>query len=200
MTPEPAISRPAAFLDRDGTIIMERDYLADPDGVELIPGAINAIQLLNRWGYWVFGVSNQSGVGRGYFDRDAVDAVNDRIIELFAGEKAFINRIYYCPHHPGTDDTGPACDCRKPSPGLIHQAMHDYPVDLSRSFVAGDRQSDIDLGRGVGIPTALVLTGYGREQRRQLQESDGPDLVGGDLLEVVQQVGEMFGLSGASNI
>ncbi|MBD3299119.1 MAG: HAD-IIIA family hydrolase [candidate division Zixibacteria bacterium] len=200
MTPEPAISRPAAFLDRDGTIIEEREYLSDPDGVELIPGAINGIQLLNQWGYWVFGVSNQSGVGRGYFDRDAVDAVNVRIIERFADEKAFINRIYYCPHQPSSDGSGSVCDCRKPSPGLIHQAMHDYPVDLSRSFVAGDRQSDIDLGRGVGIPTALVLTGYGREQQRQLPESNGPDLVGDNLLTVVEQIGKMFGLSGASNI
>jgi histidinol-phosphate phosphatase family protein len=180
--------RPAAFLDRDGTIIVEREYLADPDGVAILPRAASAIRLLNEWGFWVFGVSNQSGVARGYFTEDSVNAVNERVIELLAEEGAYINRIYYCPHHPDTPGGGP-CDCRKPAPGLIHQAMHDYPVDLSRSFVVGDRICDVALAKGVGIRGGMVLTGYGRFEQSLLSEDVNADVVADDLLAVVEALG-----------
>ncbi|GAB4320786.1 MAG: D-glycero-beta-D-manno-heptose 1,7-bisphosphate 7-phosphatase [Candidatus Zixiibacteriota bacterium] len=195
MTHSALITRPAAFLDRDGTMIEDREYLSDPEGVRLIPGAVEAIRKLNEWGFWVLGVSNQSGVARGYFDASAVDGVNARVLELFADHKAYINRIYYCPHYNNDDPGSPVCDCRKPLPGLVHRAMHDYPIDLSRSFVAGDRRSDIDLGRGIGVPAALVLTGYGREEQRRIPDQAAPDIVGDDLLAVVREIGRLFGLS-----
>ena len=189
--------RPAAFLDRDGTIIEERHFLADPDGVTPLPRSAQAIRLLNQWGFWVFGVSNQSGVARGYFGERDVEAVNERVLAVFAAAEAYINRIYYCPHYPGAHanpDDG-RCACRKPAPGMIRQAMHDYPVDLSRSFVVGDRVADVLLGKAVGVPGVLVLTGYGQIERSKFDPAITPDYTGGDLLDAVLWHGANLGFN-----
>lgn len=192
---ESTILRPAAFLDRDGTMIVERDFLGDPDEVEILPGVVEAIQLLNQWGYWVIGVSNQSGVARGYFSTTDVDAVNERIIELLAAQKAYINRIYYCPHHPdiASARNEAACDCRKPAPGMVQRALGDYPIDLTGSFVAGDSIVDIGLARNAGIPGLLVLTGYGVRERELLTPELTPDVIADDLLTAVGWFGKKTG-------
>ncbi len=189
------LKRPAAFLDRDGTMIVERDFLGDPDGVELLPGAAEAIRLLNQWGFWVIGVSNQSGVERGYFGNGDVEAVNERTIEQLAAQRAYVNRIYYCPHQP---DIARArheepCDCRKPSPGMIHRALNDYPIDLTDSFVAGDSTVDIGLARSVGIPGLMVLTGYGMRERELFVPNQMPDVIADNLLAAVQWYGQKTG-------
>lgn len=189
------IRRPAAFLDRDGTMIIERDFLGNPDEVEILPGVVEAIRLLNQWGYWVIGVSNQSGVVRGYFGTSDVDAVNERIIELLAAQKAYVNRIYYCPHHPeiAAARNEAACDCRKPAPGMIQRALGDYPIDLAGSFVVGDSIVDIGLARNVGIPGLLALTGYGARERELLTPDLTPDVIADDLLAAVRWVGKKMG-------
>ena len=107
---------PAVFLDRDGTIIVEKDFLGDPAGIELLPRAVEAIKMLNERGYIVISVSNQSGVARGYYGEDAVRAVNDRLLEMLKERGAIVDEIYYCPHHPHADDPGyrQSCECRKP--------------------------------------------------------------------------------------
>lgn len=196
MTP-PTVARPAAFLDRDGTLIVEHGFLCDPEKVELIPGAAEAVRRLNQWGYWVIGVSNQSGVARGYYSTDAVEAVNRRIIDEFARAGAAIDRIYYCPHYVGGQEleATPRCGCRKPAPGMIEQAAHEFPIDLAASFVVGDRVCDIALARTVGIPGILVLTGYGRQEQGLLGLSDAPVLVAADLHKAVEWWGERNGLS-----
>jgi histidinol-phosphate phosphatase family protein len=189
------ILRPAAFLDRDGTLIVECDFLGDPDEVEILPGVVEAIQLLNQWGYWVIGVSNQSGVARGYFGTSDVDAVNERIIELLAAQKAYVNRIYYCPHHPDiaiTHDEA-ACDCRKPAPGMIQRALGDYPIDLTGSFVVGDSIVDIGLAHNAGIPGLLALTGYGARERELLTPDMTPEVIAEDLLAAVRWFGKKTG-------
>ena len=188
--------RPAAFLDRDGTVIVEREYLGDPGGVEIMPSVAEAIQLLNQWGFWVFGVSNQSGIARGYYGPADVDAVNQRVIDDLAAQGARLDRLYYCPHLPeisrarGEDP----CECRKPSPGMIHQAQRDFPIDMTRSFVVGDQLCDIGLARSAGVPGILVLTGFGQGERQRFTGAEAPDFIAGDLLAAVQWQGRALGL------
>lgn len=195
-SPRSDTPRPAAFLDRDGTIIVEREFLGDPEGVDVMPGVARAIQMLNEWGFWVIGVSNQSGIARGYYGPTEVDAVNRRVIDDLAAQGARLDRIYYCSHLPeiscarGED----LCACRKPAPGMIEWAQRDFAIDMSRSFVVGDKPSDIGLARSVGIPGILVLTGFGQGTRRQLGEKDMPDFIADDLLAAVRWQGRALGL------
>jgi len=196
MTPV-AGTRPAAFLDRDGTLIVEQGFLGDPKRVELLPGVAEAVRRLNDWGFWVIGISNQSGVARGYYGTDAVEAVNQRIIAEFARAGAAIDRIYYCPHYVADDErsTEPSCDCRKPAPGMIVQARREFPIDLAASFVIGDRVCDVALAQNVGIPGILVLTGYGREEQKLLQPPASPVLVAENLRDAVEWWGKRAGLA-----
>lgn len=188
--------RPAAFLDRDGTIIVEHGFLGDPAGVEILPGSAEAIRMLNDWGFWVIGVSNQSGIARGYYGPAEVDAVNRRVIDALAAKGARLDRIYYCSHHPefprvpGED----LCECRKPSPGMIKWAKRDFPIDMSRSFVVGDQLSDVGLARASGIPGILVMTGFGTGERVKLNKSDMPDFIADNLLAAVTWRGRVLGL------
>ncbi len=166
--------RPAVFLDRDGTLIAERHYLSRPEQVELLPGAAEGVRRMNEAGLRVFLASNQSGVGRGYFSLEQLGAVHDRMTELLRAEGARLDAIYVCPHHP--DET---CDCRKPAPGMIEQAVREYGVSPQHSFVVGDKPCDIDLGAGVGATTILVRTGYGAQYEQD--PACRPRFVGDDL-------------------
>src|SRR5690606_12501024 len=154
--------RPAVFLDRDGTIVVERYYLADPDGVELVPGAASALRSLAAAGYALVVVTNQSGIARGLYGEEEFRAVQRRIEDLLERDGVRLDGVYHCPHHP--DYTGP-CDCRKPAPGLFRRAARELGFDLARSICIGDRLKDVvparDLGCAGGI---LVRTGYGEEQ------------------------------------
>jgi D-glycero-D-manno-heptose 1,7-bisphosphate phosphatase len=181
-------AHPAAFLDRDGTMIVEHGFLSDPEGVEPLPGAIDAIRQLNEWGYLVFGVTNQSGVARGYFGEDAVRAVNRRVIEVFAASGARIDAIYYCPHYPMPGNV--ECDCRKPKRGMIDQAMRDFAIDLSRSFTVGDRLCDVKLGETIGRPGLLVLTGFGHQELADWSDPSRPDHVAASLRDAVRWWGQ----------
>ncbi|MBI5869301.1 MAG: HAD family hydrolase [candidate division Zixibacteria bacterium] len=189
------IHRPAAFLDRDGTLIVERDFLGDPDGVQILPGVPEAIRLLNAWGYWVIGVSNQSGIARGYYGTKEVEAVNERVIETLAKENAYLNRIYYCPHLPEISiaRNEPVCNCRKPATGMIEHAGKDYPIDHKGSFVAGDRVLDIGLAHNAKLPGLLVLTGYGLREQELFGADDAPDVIADDLLTAVRWFGRKMG-------
>ena len=132
--------RPAAFLDRDGTLIEDRDYLGDPDGVVLLPGVAPALQRLNEAGIAVVVVTNQSGIGRGLITVADYEAVRARLDELLAAEGARIDASYYCPHHP--DFTGP-CQCRKPQREMYDRAIKDLDLDARHSVFAGDRWRDV---------------------------------------------------------
>ncbi len=155
--------RPAGFLDRDGTVMVERDYLADPAGVELLPGAVAGLLALRRAGYALVLVSNQSGIARGLFGVEVYQAVQARLEQLLRDHGLALDGAYFCPHHP--DFTGP-CDCRKPAPGLYRRAAADLGLDLARSLFIGDKLSDILAASTFGGTGILVRTGYGREQER----------------------------------
>ena len=156
-------ARPAVFLDRDGVLIEDSHYLGSPDRVRLIRGSAEAVAALNRAGWPVVVVTNQSGVARGLFPPEAVDAVHDRLAELLRGFDARIDAFYACPHHPEAEVTAyrVECDCRKPRPGMLRAAAAELGLDLARSWVVGDRVSDLEAGAAVGARTVLVRTGYG---------------------------------------
>jgi len=145
--------RPAVFLDRDGTIVHDPDYLRNPDDVELLPGAARAIARLNARGLPVIVVTNQSGIARGLFTHDDYDVVRLRLDELLAAQGAHVDASYYCPHHP--DYTG-ACDCRKPGTLLYRQAAASHAIDLACSVFVGDRWRDVAPALELGGRGILV--------------------------------------------
>jgi histidinol-phosphate phosphatase family protein len=153
-----AASVRVAFLDRDGTIMVDRDYLSDPAGVELLPGAAEGLRLLCDRGIRLVVVSNQSGVGSGRISPEQLAQVNARLTELLGAEGVLLNGTYCCIHR---SDAG--CDCRKPLPGLALQAASDLGLDPSRGIVVGDKPADIGLARALGIPSFLTTTGSGSE-------------------------------------
>lgn len=159
---EPAVARergPVLFLDRDGVVVVERDYLSDPALVTLVPGAAEAMARAHAAGYALAGVSNQSGIGRGLFTSDDFAAVMTRIDELLAAVGVAFDGFYYCPHGP---DEG--CICRKPRPGLLDEAAARLPFDPARSWLVGDKESDIRLARSADLGAVLVRTGHGSDE------------------------------------
>lgn len=152
------IGTSAIFLDRDGTIIVDKHYLCDPAGVELEQGAVAGLKALANMGYALVVVSNQSGIARGRFTAQDAIAVNARVAELLAEEGISILDWYFCPHVAEDD-----CSCRKPRPGMIDRAAHEHGLDPSHSFVVGDKLSDLELADAVGATGFLVETGEGAE-------------------------------------
>jgi D-glycero-D-manno-heptose 1,7-bisphosphate phosphatase len=159
--------RPAVFVDRDGTIIREREYLADPAGVELLPGAAEGLAALTSAGFAVVIITNQSGIARGYFDEEAYRAVQDRVETELARRGAPVLASYHCPHHPAY--TGP-CDCRKPGNALFRLAAREHGLDLGASAFVGDRLRDVQPARSVGGVAVLVRTGYGGQEAGEAPE------------------------------
>lgn len=150
--------RQFVVLDRDGTIIVERHYLSDPLEIEFLPGAVKGLRQMGSMGLGLVVLTNQSAVGRGFFDEAHLDLIHGRLCTLLKAEGIRLERIYFCPHRP---DTG--CPCRKPQPGLIERAAKELDFDLEASFVIGDKAADIEMGRRVRATTFLVRTGYGAE-------------------------------------
>lgn len=144
----------AVFLDRDGTIAKDVPYCSRPEDFELLPGAGTAIRLLNERGLKVIIITNQSGIARGYFTEEVLERIHHKMRRDLERFGAHIDAIYYCPHHP--DD---GCQCRKPKPGLIHQAARDHGVELSKSFFIGDKPLDIEAGHSAGCKVVLISDG-----------------------------------------
>ncbi|HEX7392883.1 MAG TPA: HAD family hydrolase [Thermoplasmata archaeon] len=144
-------SKFAVFVDRDGTIVFDKHYLADPDGLELIPTVAEGIAKLNRAGIPVIVVTNQSGVARGRFTEDKLREIHARLERMLKEKGARIDDIFYCPHMP---DAG--CECRKPAPGMLLRAKERHNIDLANSFVIGDRMLDVEMAHKVGALVALV--------------------------------------------
>jgi len=170
------MARRFVLLDRDGTLNVERHYLADPGRLELLPGVPEALRRLRGAGLGLVVLTNQSGVGRGYFDRAAVDRVHDRLHELLAEAGVALDGIYVCPHGP--DD---GCACRKPDVGLALAAAAEHDFDPAAAVVVGDKAADVHLGRNLGATAVLVRTGYGEVTLRD--EAVSADFVAADLLD-----------------
>ncbi|MCB9887252.1 MAG: HAD-IIIA family hydrolase [Planctomycetes bacterium] len=167
-------ARRLLVVDRDGTLIVERHYLSDPAAVELLPGVVEGLRRFQQHGYQIAIVSNQSGVGRGYFDEAAMHAVNDEVLQQLAICGVHVANVWCCTHRP---DEG--CACRKPAPDLLDAALQAAGCAPARCLVVGDKACDVDLGRRRGARTALVRTGYGRQT--ELERGCEPDVVVDDL-------------------
>jgi len=178
--------RPAVFLDRDGTINVEKDYLHRVEDFEFIPGAPEAIRSLNDAGFLVVVVTNQSGVARGLYSEEDVVRLHDHLRRVLQTFGAAVDAFYYCPHHPehGTGDYAVPCTCRKPEPGMLRQAAEDLCIDLKKSWIIGDKLADVEAGQAVGCRAILVETGYGRSEREKLR--DDRAMVCGDIRAAVE--------------
>lgn len=178
----------AVFLDRDGTINVEKNYLYRPEDFEFITNAPEAIALLNRHDYLVIVVSNQAGVARGYYGEDDVRALHCYLNEELKQYGAHIDAFYYCPHHPeaGIGKYKVQCHCRKPETGMLEQACRDFPIDATASWMIGDNRGDILAGNRFGLKTVLVKTGYGR---RLIEEGfDSSDYTAEDLFAAANMI------------
>ncbi len=173
--------RAVVYLDRDGTINEDVGYIGDPDRIRLLEGAARAIRRLNTEGVKVIVITNQSGVARGLYTEDELDEVNRRLVGLLEAEGAHLDGVYYCPHHP--DD---GCGCRKPEAGLVKKAAAEHGLSALRSYVVGDKASDIELAANIGAEGILVLTGMGKGQLEGLRRR--PAFIARDLGEAVDWI------------
>lgn len=186
------MSRPGIFMDRDGTLSHEVGYVNHPSRFRLYPWAVDAVRAINEAGWLAVVITNQAGVARGYFPESVFQEVQGRLVgEVEAGGARF-DAVYACLHHP---DVGEApyradCDCRKPRPGMLRRAERELGADLARSWVIGDRHSDLALAWNVGARGALVKTGYGLGELSYVAPGwpRQPDLVAENLLEAVESI------------
>lgn len=170
--------KPVLFLDRDGTINVEVNYLSDPGDFRLLPGAAEAVRAMNDAGWAVVVVTNQSGVGRGYFTGETVAAIHRRMADELAACGARVDAVYVCPHHPAE-----GCNCRKPNATLYRQALVDLGLTGAPCAAVGDKLTDLEPGRALGCRTILVETGHGPEEAaRPNMRAFGPDAILPDLL------------------
>lgn len=168
----------AVFFDRDGTLIYDYGYLADPAKVRPYKCAGAALQQLQQAGYHFFIVSNQSGIGRGYFTAKEAEAVNRRLCQLLRPIR--FDKIVFCPHAPNEN-----CSCRKPLPLLGQQLIKEYHIDPTHSFMIGDKKSDVDFGHSLGFKSILVQTANGKKHLKKYPQLK-PDFVATDLLRAAR--------------
>jgi D-glycero-D-manno-heptose 1,7-bisphosphate phosphatase len=193
------MSRPAVFLDRDGTMIEDSGYLNRVEDIAPFPWMVDAVRALNRAELPVIVVTNQSGIARGILTEDRLAEIHARIDDLLRAGGASVTAYYYCPHHP--DGTvarfSQVCDCRKPAPGLIARAVADLDLDLARSFVVGDKWIDVALARTVGAKGVLVRTGYGAGEEKHPAPGVAAHAIVDNLAAAVSWVIREFNLQSA---
>ncbi|HUS12061.1 MAG TPA: HAD family hydrolase [Pyrinomonadaceae bacterium] len=186
------MKRRAVFMDRDGTISEEVGYINHPSRFRLFAFAAAAIKQLNENGWLAIVITNQAGVARGYFTEQMIETVHADMRKQVDEAGGRIDAIYYCAHHPSVGEPPYRfdCDCRKPKPGLITRAAEDFNIDLGRSWMIGDRYSDVELARNAGVKSMLVMSGYGRGEWENQRASwtEQPDLVAENLLEGVRAI------------
>ena len=181
----------AVFIDRDGTLNVEKDYLYKISDFEFVPGAPDAVRLLNEHGFKVIVISNQSGIARGFYTPNDVHLLHDHIQRELRKEKAHIDAFFYCPHHPegAIEEFRKDCECRKPKPGMILKAVEKFKLDLEDCFVVGDHLSDVKLKAELPIKAILVLTGHGQKALTELTTKNiQPDMIVENLLEAAKKI------------
>lgn len=173
------------ILDRDGTLIVERNYLSDPEEVALLPGVSTGLKIMKKLGLGLIVVTNQSAIGRGIINKSRLDEIHQKMCLLLNFEGISLDGIYYCPHKP--ED---GCTCRKPDTALLKLAADEHGFEMKDCFVIGDKACDVELGKRVDAKTILVRTGYGTEveQSRNAQ----PDFIVNDLIEAAKIVENIY--------
>ncbi|WP_027338959.1 D-glycero-alpha-D-manno-heptose-1,7-bisphosphate 7-phosphatase [Halonatronum saccharophilum] len=180
------------FMDRDGTVSKEIGYVNHPARYELLPRTSLAIKRLNQKGIKAILATNQAGVARGYFEEEMIGRVHGKLEALLEADGAYLDEIYYCHHHPrvGEGKFKKDCNCRKPKTGMLDQGAEELDLDLKKSYMIGDKISDVEVGHKVGAKGILVLTGYGmgayKEERDSWQVE--PDYIAEDLLDAVEWI------------
>ena len=169
----------AVFLDRDGTVCEDVNYLSRAEDLSLFPFAAEAVKLLNQTPFLVILITNQSGIARGFFGQDDLYSIHQKLEYELAASGAKLDAIYFCPHN--ADDN---CVCRKPNTGMINCALNDFEINIENSWIIGDKAIDVETGFNAGAKTALVLTGYGRKEAESLSKE--PDLVAENLLDAAK--------------
>jgi D-glycero-D-manno-heptose 1,7-bisphosphate phosphatase len=186
-------SNRAVFLDRDGTIIEETHHLSRASELKLINGAAEGIKLLKNSGFKIILITNQSAVARGYLTEPELFEIHQVLAGQLRSKGVDLDAIYYCPHHPteGGSSYQMVCNCRKPEPGMLLQAKIDLGVNLRKSFVVGDKMSDLEAGFAVGCRGVLVRTGYGLEVEARLDGFEHrPNYIADNLLEASLWIGQ----------
>ncbi|HET8577312.1 MAG TPA: HAD family hydrolase [Methylomirabilota bacterium] len=182
--------RPAVFMDRDGCLTEEVGYVNHPSRIRLLPRTAEAIRRLNQAGVAAVMVTNQTGIAKGYFSTDTLDAVHEEMLRQLTARRARLDGLYICTHHPaeGEPPYRADCECRKPRPGLLQRAASELGLDLDSSVTVGDKISDVAAGHAAGAAGVLVLTGYGRGEWEQFHPrwAVKPDHVAEDLLAAVE--------------
>ena len=176
--------RKVIFLDRDGTINVEKSYLHKWEDFEFEKNAIEGLKKLKNLGYEFIVVTNQSGIGRGYYTEEDLVTLNNQMTKKLKEFGIEILECFYCPHHPekGIGKYKVDCNCRKPNPGMLLEGIKKYDVDIENSFMIGDKKGDLEAGKKAGLKSILVLTGYGKKIEEEVK---GNYLIAKDLLEVV---------------
>lgn len=179
-----SVARSAVFLDRDGTLNIEKGYILQPIDIELIPTAGEAVRALNSLNIPVIVITNQAAIDKNLISPDQLERINDKLWGELSAAGAHYDALYYCPHSP---EVSPECDCRKPKPGLILQAARDFNIDLSASFMIGDKPSDVGAGRSAGCQTVLLLShsGKGAHQGAEAAPNASPDFTCHNLGEAI---------------
>ncbi|HEX6125244.1 MAG TPA: HAD family hydrolase [Pyrinomonadaceae bacterium] len=172
------IPKKAVFLDRDGTLIQEVNYLSRVDDLDVFPYTHEALKLLKDAGFLLIVITNQSGIGRGVYDEAAMHSIH---AEMQTRLDELIDAFYFCPHLPCD-----GCNCRKPLLGMIESAASDFAIDIAGSWVIGDKKIDVETARNAGARSGMVMTGYGRAHSKELIAM--PDVLGETLLDVVREV------------
>jgi histidinol-phosphate phosphatase family protein len=179
------------FLDRDGTLNADTDGVRAPEDLELLPGAADAVRWLNQTGWRAVVVTNQPAVAKGWTSESTLRRIHDKLESLLGREHAFLDRIYFCPHHPDKGFPGErpelkrACNCRKPEPGMIHAGMKELNIDPAQSWLVGDTTVDMETARRAGLRGILVQTGQaGRDGKFDLK----PGHVAPNILEAVRHI------------
>jgi D-glycero-D-manno-heptose 1,7-bisphosphate phosphatase len=171
-------------MDRDGTVSEEVGYMYHTSLYKPFPWTGPAIRKINESGMKAILITNQSGVERGYFPESQVHEVHGILRAELARHQATLDAIYFCPHHPET-----GCDCRKPRPGMLLRAQQELGLDLSQSYMIGDRYLDVDVAHAAGVRSVLVMTGYGRAEYEKYKDLPAqPFLVAENLLEAVESI------------
>jgi D-glycero-D-manno-heptose 1,7-bisphosphate phosphatase len=185
------MTKSAIFIDRDGTINEDIGYVSHPDQLFIYPFAAEAIRLINEAGLEVIIITNQSGIARGLYTEATLDAIHEKLRLELGREGAQIDGVYYCPHHPrhGDEHYRKICDCRKPQTAMLERAAAEHGINLSSSYVIGDKASDINLATNAGAKGVLVMTGYGAETQANLERFPCyPTLVAKNLLEAIKLI------------
>ncbi len=178
----------AVFLDRDGVLNKDPPHYAHRlDQMEMIEGVDEAVKLLKDAGYFLVVVSNQSGVARGYYPEEQIAIFNEALMKEIRKKGGDIDVFCYCPHHPEAplEQYRVDCNCRKPKPGMILDAVKKYDIDLSQSFFVGDKATDVETGKNAGVRTIIVLSGQGTDEIKKVNPNDC--LVADNLLDAVRK-------------